>query len=116
MAVVDGSADEIVPEQHGHLEVGLLGRHMRRHRRPERAPTKNHHLARGLEDVAAVAAAPGAGPPYELLPRDAHRAAPVLAAAGSLLVDLGLGGLLLQRRGVGGAGADGCGAVTRGGE
>ena len=92
MCVVDGPADEVVPEQHGHLEVGLLGRHMSRHGRPEVPSTENHHLqkpnrqllsirsgkeailpaqrvrepvylARGLEDVAAVAAPPGAGPP-----------------------------------------------------
>jgi hypothetical protein len=44
MAVVDGPADEVVPEQHGHLEVGLLSRHVRRHGRPERPSPENHHL------------------------------------------------------------------------
>lgn len=97
MCVVDGPADVVVPEQHGHLEIGLLGRHVSGHGRPERPAPENHHLkkqrlamqplsirsskgrsdppkpthrgcervylARGLEDVAAVAAAPGAGPP-----------------------------------------------------
>jgi len=70
MAVVDGPADEVIPEQHGHLEVGLLSRHVRRHGRPERPSPENHHLARGLEDVAAVVAAPGEG---------AHHAATVPA-------------------------------------
>ena len=44
MAVVDGPADEVIPEQHGHLEVGLLSRHVRRHGRPERPSPENHHL------------------------------------------------------------------------
>jgi len=44
MDVVDGPADEVIPEQHGHLEVGLLSRHVRRHRRSERPSPENHHL------------------------------------------------------------------------
>ena len=44
MDVVDGPADEVIPEQHGHLEVGLLSRHVRRHGRPERPSPENHHL------------------------------------------------------------------------
>lgn len=104
MAVVDGAADEVIPEQHGHLKVGLLGCHLRRHRRSERAPSEDHYLTRGLEDVAAVAATPGARPPDELLPRDPHHAAPVLpdAAWGLSLVRLGI-----WRRRVRGGGAYG---------
>jgi hypothetical protein len=44
MVVVDGAADKLVTEQHGHLEVGLLGCHLRRHRSPEGAASENHHL------------------------------------------------------------------------
>lgn len=154
MAVVDGTADEIVPEQHRHLEAGLLGRHVRRHGRPERPSPKNHHLrkaenrptpsqplqtrscntkevkrpgparepdlARGLEDVAAVAAAPGAGPPDQLLPRDAHRAAAVLARAparrGGGVTVVVAGVLVVRRRhDIGGAREDGKRATGGGG-
>ena len=147
MCVVDGPADEVVPEQHGHLEVGLLGRHVSRHGRPEGPSPENHHLrnppldfsqsdparkraskskpresylARALEDVAAVAAAPGAGPPDQLLPRDAHRAATVLAAApawrGAGVVVVVAGVLVLRRRhGISGAGEYGRRAADDGG-
>ena len=61
------------------------------------------YLARALEDVAAVAAAPGAGPPDQLLPRDAHRVATVLAAApawrGAGVVVVVVAGVLVLRRG-----------------
>lgn len=44
MCVVDGPADEVIPEQHGHLEVCLLGRHVSRHGHPEGPSPENHHL------------------------------------------------------------------------
>ena len=112
VAVVDGSADEVVPEQHGDLEVGLLGRHLHRHGRPERAPSEHHHLARRLDHVAPVAPPPGPGPPDELLPRFPHHAAPLLPSSSSAAPRgrhrrrrlLTGGGRLLRRRHRQGAG------------
>jgi hypothetical protein len=59
MALVDGSADEVVPEQHRYLQVGLLGSHVRRHGGPERPSSKNHHLHITLHRGSSTQSGPG---------------------------------------------------------